>query len=201
MAKRTTTPPSPASPAPVVKRRRSGQHPSADEVARAQQLFLDSFRLNANITHSCRAAGIVRATFYRWQEHDETFSLRYKDAEHESNELVEGEIFRRAVRGVQRPLHFQGRLVTDDQGQPVTVTDYSDTLLMFMAKKRMPQYRDRQQVAMEVTGKDGGPIATQHEQTLSLDLRALSVEQLEALRQVLTPALGVVVDDGRAQRN
>jgi hypothetical protein len=138
------------------KKRRHGQRLTTEQKRTAQETFLLNFAVSANLTAACRAAGVERITVYRWQEHDETFSLRYKQAEAEVNDVVRAAIFRRAVEGVNEPLHHNGRIVKDEQGKPVTVKKYSDTLLIFLAKARMPEFRDKQQV--EVSGKDGGPI-------------------------------------------
>jgi hypothetical protein len=55
---------------------------------------------------------------------------------------------------------------------------------MFEAKRRMPEYRDKQQV--ELSGPGGGPIHTKTDQTVALDISGMTTEQLIALRQVLT---------------
>lgn len=133
------------------KKRRSGQRLTADEKRRAQAVFLDAFAQSANVTAACRKAGIDRATMYRWQEHDEAFSLRYKQAEAEANDVIRGAIFQRAIIGVDKPLHYQGRLVKDEHGQRLTVKEYSDTLLIFLAKSRMPEFREKSSVDLHAS--------------------------------------------------
>ena len=57
---------------------------------------------------------------------------------------IEAEIHRRAIEGWD----------IASAGKPLGVMrKYSDVLLMFYAKKRMPEYREKQ--SMELTGKDG----------------------------------------------
>lgn len=99
---------------------------------------------------ACKSAGVDRNTIRAWQEHDETFGFQFKQAEADANDVIRAAIFTRAVQGVDKPLHYQGRLVKDERGKPATVKDYSDTLLIFLAKSRMPEFRDKQQV--EVSG-------------------------------------------------
>ena len=130
------------------KRRRRGQRLEDEQRTAAQELFLASFAQTANFTAACRHAGIDRSTAYRWQEHDETFMLRYQQAEAEANDVIRAAIFRRAIQGIDKPLHYQGRLVKDENGKPATVKEYSDTLLIFLAKARMPEFRDKQQVEL-----------------------------------------------------
>ena len=132
------------------KKRRRGQRLTAAQREAAQETFLEHFAQSANLTASCRMAGIERTTVYGWQEHDETFSMRYQQAEAEANDVIRAAIFRRAIVGVDKPLHYQGRLVKDENGKLATVKEYSDTLLIFLAKARMPEFRDKQQV--EVSG-------------------------------------------------
>lgn len=138
------------------KKRRRGQRLTAEQRKAAQERFLEHFAQNANLTAACRYAGIERNTVYGWQEHDETFSLRYKQAEAEANDVIRAAIFRRAIVGVDKPLHYQGRLIKDENGKSVTVKEYSDTLLIFLAKARMPEFRDKQQVELsgqlDITG-------------------------------------------------
>lgn len=135
--------------------RRRGQRLEEQQRAAAQATFLASFAQTANFTAACRDAGVDRSTAYRWQEHDEAFALRYRQAEGEANDVIRGAIFRRAIEGIDKPLHYQGRLVKDEYGEPATVKEYSDTLLIFLAKARMPEFREKQQVEQsgEITHK------------------------------------------------
>src|SRR5262245_35751476 len=62
---------------------------------------------------------------------------------------------------------------------PLTVKKYSDSLLMFLLKAHRPdKFRERQSI--EHTGKDGGPIAYQH------DLSKLTNAELLFLEDVLS---------------
>lgn len=133
------------------KKRARGVRLTPEQKTAAQTLFLTVFAQSANLTAACRRAGIDRSTVYRWQEHDTAFTVRYHEAEAEANDVVRAAIFQRAVNGVDKPLHHNGRLVRDEDGRPVTVKDYSDTLLIFLAKARMPEFRDKQQV--EISGQ------------------------------------------------
>jgi len=138
------------------KRRRSGQRPSPAEKRLAQDVFLRTFADNANLRAACKAAGVDLSTVYRWQEHDETFSFRFKQAEADANDVIRAAIYQRGLQDVDKPLHFNGRMVTEEVPDPqhpgqmmqrrVTVKEYSDTLLIFLAKSRMPEFRERQQV-------------------------------------------------------
>lgn len=148
-------------------------------------MFLADYAEWGNVRHACEAAGIARMTLHQWKEHDEAFLLAYHQAELDADDALRAEARRRGMVGNETYVVSQGKLVyvTDALGQTVPLKEIkqSDTLLMFHMKSRMPEYRDKQQV--EVSGKNGGPIQT--EQTLALDVRGMTVEQLAALRQVL----------------
>ncbi len=155
----------PTNPTPKKKRGRK----SDKERAIAQEAFLAAFAETGIITTSAEEAGIDRTTVYEWQEHDERFSLRFNEARERSNDYLRAEIYRRAVEGVEEPLVSNGHLVyeyepllndageplLDDKGKPIMkrsaqikLRKYSDTLLIFHAKARMPEYREKQQVEL-----------------------------------------------------
>ncbi|MGH2517370.1 MAG: hypothetical protein ACRDHP_17110 [Ktedonobacterales bacterium] len=154
------------------KKRRQGKRMSPDEKRRAQAVFLATFATSANLRAAAVAAGIDRNTVYYWQEHDEAFSFRYKQAEADANDVVRAAIFQRAVVGVDKPLHYQGRLIKDEQGQRMTVKEYSDTLLIFLAKSRMPEFREKQQIEHSGT-IDVNTLAAEADKKLSVFLAAL----------------------------
>lgn len=149
---------------PHARKRRPGQRMTADERRATQEKFLKSFSMTANVRAACMAAGIDRTLVYQWAEHDEAFSLKFKQAELDANDVVRAELFRRAVQGVEEPVVSMGKLVyVEDekkkgQMKPLTVRKYSDQLLSLLAKARMPEFRDKQQV--EMSGPGGGPLQT-----------------------------------------
>lgn len=126
--------------------RRKGQRLSKQERETAQETFLQSFATTANVRAACAAAGIDRATVYTWMEHDEFFALRYKQAELDANDTIRAAIFQRGVLGYEKPVVSMGKVVYGQDGMPLMERVYSDTLLSLLAKARMPEYRDKQQI-------------------------------------------------------
>lgn len=118
---------------------------SARQRAKAQEAFLAAYAETGIITTAALAAGVDRKTIYNWQEHDEAFSLRFYDAEATANDLIRAEILRRAYEGVEEPVFQLGKYAG-------TIRKYSDTLLIFEAKRRMPEYRDKVDVKTTVQG-------------------------------------------------
>src|SRR5205807_601275 len=69
----------------------------------------------------------------------------YHLADAAANAHIEAEIRRRAMEGWDEPVYQQGARVG-------TVRKYSDTLLIFYAKRRMPEYREKQALDVNNVG-------------------------------------------------
>jgi hypothetical protein len=118
---------------------------TSEERLRVQALFLNSLATSGIILHACRTAGVARQTIDYWREHDAKFAERYAEARADADDVIRAEIQRRAIEGFERrkSLHKsdgQGGLVLD---RVEAVTEYSDLLLIFLAKSRMPEFRER----------------------------------------------------------
>ena len=132
--------------------RKTGKHLTKQEKQEVQDKFIASFAENANVSLACKEANISRNTIYEWQEHDETFSMRFKVAEQEANDVIRAELFRRGVTGYEKPVVSMGKVVYDKEtGERLTENVYSDNLLALLAKSRMPEFRDKQTIDMNNT--------------------------------------------------
>lgn len=140
-----------STPATKKRVRISSEPLTAEERSTAQDIFLAEYAVHGNMTAGCNKAGVNRSTVYDWLEKDETFSLRYEQAKVAYCDRLRQEIDRRAVHGTLKPVYYQGEKVG-------AIREYSDTLLIFQAKAKMPEYRDKVQV----------------EQTGGIDVRALA---------------------------
>jgi hypothetical protein len=130
-------------PKKEVRVRISHEPLTSEERAVAQETFLTTYATRGNVQAGCGAAGVGRTSIYRWLEHDEAFSTHYEQAKAKYCDRLRQEIDRRAANGVLKPVYYQGEKVG-------TIREYSDTLLIFQAKAKMPEYRDKVQV--EQTG-------------------------------------------------
>lgn len=141
------------------KKRRQGQRLTTAQRIKAQAMFLAAYEQTANILAAAELAEIDRTLVYYWQEHDEQFGFAFNLADKAANARIEAEIRRRAMDGTAKPLVSGGRVVydeyEDEQGKKhkerVMVREYSDLLLMFYAKRRMPEYRDKQQIDLNTS--------------------------------------------------
>jgi hypothetical protein len=197
----------------------SGQ-PNADPIRRLPapaprrrwgKKFLDALRHTGNHSAACRAAGVHRSTPYDAMQADSAFAAAYRDALDEACDGLELEARRRAHDGVDRPVIYQGRLCgtwVDEAGNvvaegtpgarllPLTVKEYSDTLLLALLKAHRPEkYRDN--VKMEHAGsRPGGAIPHEvsakqcHEHHIDLAAFAAFCSRMEAA------GLGHVLSDG-----
>jgi hypothetical protein len=121
-----------------------------EEHAKAQAVFLAEYAKRGNVAAGCQKAGISRTTVYRWLEHDEDFSLRHEQAKADYCDRLRNEIDRRAHDGVLKPVYQSGFKVG-------SIREYSDTLLIFQAKAKMPEYREKVQV------EQSGQVSVQHD--------------------------------------
>lgn len=160
------------------QKRRQGQRLTKEQRAAAQEKFLKSFSMTANVRAACMQAGIERSLVYYWQEHDPSFSLRFNVAEQEANDVIRAELFRRAVQGYEKPVTSVGKAVYDKDGKLLTERVYSDNLLSLLARARMPEFRDKQSV--DLNANINGQMNSTN--LISIDTRSLSTDQLAKLK-------------------
>lgn len=115
-----------------------------------RQVFLDKLSKSPNVSAAAKAAGYSRKFFYELRKEDLEFAEQWQEALDSSLDTAEGELYRRAVRGVVKRIYYQDKQID-------TVREYSDTLLIFLLKSHKPEVY-RETVRNENTGKDGGPM-------------------------------------------
>jgi hypothetical protein len=143
MSEYTTTP----SPKKTrISTRRQGVRLTTAQRIEAQAAFLKSFANAGNVRAACMAANVDRSTVRQWEEHDTDFSLKYGQSKLDVDDAIRGEIYRRGMFGEEKIVVSMGKVVYDKDGKPMTTREKSDTLLIFHAKARMPEYREKQEV-------------------------------------------------------
>lgn len=132
---KTVKPPKPATIAmPIIDR-------SSDDVPPKERrewktLFLATLRKTMSVTAAAKSARINRQYVYKVRDEEKEFAEAWADAEAEAIETAEAEGYRRAVKGVKKPVFQNGILVG-------TITEYSDGLLQFYLKAHKPKvYRE-----------------------------------------------------------
>ena len=117
-----------------------------------QEQFLLTYAREGTVHRACEAALVNRRLVYYWIEHDKHFAAQFERAREIATDLLEEEARRRALKGVEEPVFYQGEVVGH-------VQKYSDILIMMLLNGHRPE-RFKQRT--EHTGKDGGPIAVVH---------------------------------------
>ena len=80
-------------------------------------------------------AGISRATAFAKRSENPEFAQQWEEAVECGKDALEDEARRRAVKGVLKPVWYQGQKVGHNR-------EFSDYLLVAMLKARRPEYRD-----------------------------------------------------------
>jgi hypothetical protein len=108
-----------------------------------RERFLEALANTGNVTAATAAAGTSRTRVYELRKADPAFASAWEEAEEIAIDKLEEEARRRAVDGVAEPLVSAGKLVRDDDGQPIAVRRYSDNLLLALLKAHRPPRRER----------------------------------------------------------
>lgn len=107
--------------------------------------YLELVKATGLLHKSATMVGVNPSTMNGWRNNDPELDDAVKEALQEHCDLIEGEVFRRSIQGIQSPVFFQG-LHTADK------VEYSDRLLELYAKRHIPAYRDRHQIEHEFKG-------------------------------------------------
>lgn len=95
----------------------------------AETEFLSVLARTANVSAASRSAGITRTRLYERRLKCEAFAAAWQAALEEALDDLEGELRRRAMDGVEKPIFYGGK-------QCGIQKNYSDNLGMFLLKAR-----------------------------------------------------------------
>jgi hypothetical protein len=88
---------------------------------------------------------------YELRKRNPAFAKAWDEAEERAADALEAEAWRRAVVGVQEPIVSSGKVVRDDDGQPLAIRRYSDALMLALLKARRPEkFKDRAVVEHDI---------------------------------------------------
>jgi hypothetical protein len=108
-----------------------------------QKCFLKALSETGSVSTAAAVAGTSRTRVYELRKADPAFASAWEEAEEIAADRLEDEARRRALEGVPEPLVSAGKLVRDDDGQPIMVRRYSDNLLTALIKAHRPPRRER----------------------------------------------------------
>jgi hypothetical protein len=117
-----------------------------------QERFLQALAETGIVSTAVEIAGTSRTRVYELRKRNPGFAGAWEEAEERAADALETEAWRRAVVGVQEPLVSGGKVVRDDDGQPIAMRRYSDTLMLALLKARRPErFKDRAVVEHDIT--------------------------------------------------
>jgi hypothetical protein len=108
-----------------------------------QGRFLEALASTGSVTAAIAVANTSRTRVYELRKADPAFANAWQEAEEIATDRLEDEARRRAVEGIAEPLVSAGKLVREDDGQPILVRRYSDNLLLAQLKAHRPPRRER----------------------------------------------------------
>jgi hypothetical protein len=109
--------------------------PRDTETVEKKARFVVALRQKCSVFHAAQAAGVGRATVYRWRDDDTEFAAQWDDAIEDAVDALESSLYERALNG----------------------TDTTAAIFLLKGRRR-PVFGDK--ASLEHTGKDGGPIET-----------------------------------------
>jgi hypothetical protein len=122
-----------------------------------QERFLNALGETGIVSAAVEIAGVSRTRVYELRKRDAGFAAGWEEAEERAADALEAEARRRAVEGTQEPLVSAGRIVRDDDGNPIATRRYSDAMLTLLLKARRPE-KFRERSSVEMSGPGGKPI-------------------------------------------
>lgn len=115
----------------VIRRRASAWRRNHKFTPDVRQKFLEALELTGNVSVSAFRAGVSREAAYHLRDRDEEFREEFDRAREAAGDVLEAEAFRRAVRGTEKPVYYQGRPCG-------VVVEYSDSLLKTLLTASRP---------------------------------------------------------------
>lgn len=118
-----------------------------------KQAVLDELSKHGILATALAAGGVKRHEYRVWLQTDNAFVEAVDDAMANSADVIENEVFRRAIIGVDtKKVVGKG-----DNAEVITVTTYSDSLAAMMLKGAKPEkYAERSK--NELSGPGGKPV-------------------------------------------
>jgi len=146
----------------------------------AQRRFLAELAKVGIIEIAAARSGMNKSRHYGWLD-DPEYAKAYAEAQRMSDARLEAEVRRRGEEGVKRGVWHLGKQVGEE-------TVYSDNLLMFYVKRRMPEYRDVSATNIAMTANV--------QSNVKLDLTKVSDADLEQTIATFEIAAGIARPDG-----
>jgi len=123
-------------------------HPNTKLTDRLKHLFLQNLRLTAEVSSSAKVIGITTTSLYTHRKKDREFAKDWDEAITEAAGRFEEEAYRRGLKGVEKPVYYQGKIVGKERV-------YDNKLLLRSLARLLP---DKWGDKVEHTGPGGAPL-------------------------------------------
>ena len=117
--------------------------------------FLHALRLGDTVKHAAEHIQIARRSLYDLRGADVGFASEWNDAIEEGNEALEQAAIRRGRDGWEEPVFHRGEQIG-------VIRRYSDTLLIFMLKGRLPE-KYREHYSAKIDARVSNPVVIPEE--------------------------------------
>ena len=116
----------------------------AARTAEHLRVFLMAYAETGRVSESSSLAGISPAAVHEWRHRLPVFAQAMEAAITVYRESLIREVHRRAVKGVDEPVFFQGEICGH-------IRRYSDRLLELEVKRHVPEYREKREVDINIS--------------------------------------------------
>lgn len=147
----------------------------------AQERFLRALMKHGRFTAACGEAGVAISTMAFHRRRNPDFARAVEDCLAYWKDRIEEEIQRRAMEGWDEPV-FGGQFKDEVVGH---IRRYDSRLLELLAKRHIPEYRDKQEVAHN---HSGGVLVVPGNSPVSIE--QLKEMQMSALLPTAPPTFG-----------
>ena len=120
-----------------------------------KQAVLDELSKHGILATALSAAGVKRHEYRVWLQTDNDFLEAVDDAMANAADVIEDEVFRRAILGVER----EKVIGSGENARHITEIVYSDSLAAMLLKGAKPE-KFAERTKSELSGPGGAPIET-----------------------------------------
>ena len=120
---------------------------------RRKRSFLKAFRRSTSTRSAAEKAGIGPTTVYEWRRKDPEFAKAFAALKEQTIELMADDVLDRAWKGVDDVIVQGGKVVKDDDGNPIMRTTYDNNLAWRMLCVHSPLFRGASTGDIEAAAK------------------------------------------------
>ena len=162
--------------------RSQGQTLSEKQRIAAKLQFLDGMAKTNIISASCEHAQISYTTYVGWIRSGHLIQTELDEAFRRYQDMLRGEIAKIALVGVPKVIVHNGKIQVDKTGKQQTVNVRDPKILIELAKRYLPEWRDAPKEDAPASNADVSGIPTQY--LLAIDARYLLSDEIAQIRTI-----------------